>query len=137
MHRAPRVNRLARARATYAAIAVLVIAVGLAVHRGNIVPPDVRDKLGDALWASMIFFWISALRPTSTISTRAVAATSVCFLVEGSQLLHAPFLDALRRTPVGHLVLGSGFDVWDLAAYVVGVVVAAALARALHIESGK
>ena len=35
-----------------------------------------------------------------------------------SQLYHTPTLDAIRATQAGQLVLGSGFDPRDLAAYV-------------------
>jgi hypothetical protein len=61
---------------------------------------------------------------------RAAAAYAVCAAVEFGQRVHAPRLDALRRTTVGHLVLGSDFDARDLAAYLLGVLAAAALERA-------
>jgi hypothetical protein len=49
-----------------------------------------------------------------------------------SQLYHAPALDALRATRAGHLVLGSGFDARDLAAYTAGVAAAVLLERAVR-----
>jgi hypothetical protein len=58
-------------------------------------------------------------------------ALAVCFVVELSQLYHAPALDALRQTTVGHLVLGSDFDPRDLAAYAAGVLAAAMLERSV------
>jgi hypothetical protein len=59
-----------------------------------------------------------------------VAALATCWLVEASQLVHVAWLDAVRATRVGHLVLGSGFDPRDLVAYVAGVMVAIVLERA-------
>jgi hypothetical protein len=56
-----------------------------------------------------------------------VLALGVCFAVEASQAYHTPGLDALRRTTIGHLVLGSDFDAWDLAAYTLGVLAAVLL----------
>jgi hypothetical protein len=47
--------------------------------------------------------------------------------VEVSQLWHAPALDAIRATDIGHLVLGSGFDLRDLLAYLLGVAAPTAL----------
>ena len=44
-------------------------------------------------------------------------------------MYHAPALDAFRRTTAGHLVLGSGFDPRDLAAYAAGVLTAVFLER--------
>jgi hypothetical protein len=52
----------------------------------------------------------------------AVALT-ICWIVEFSQLVHAPWLDGWRATTLGHLVLGSGFDPRDLVAYGLGVLV--------------
>ncbi len=112
-------------RAAFVAAALGTIVAGLLVHRG-IVPLAAapRDVLGDALWAMMIAWWLGALLPTRAAWERAVGALAICWLVEGSQLLHTPSLDAVRRTTLGRLVLGSGFDARDLGAYAVGVAAA-------------
>jgi hypothetical protein len=55
-------------------------------------------------------------------------------VVEVSQLYHAPAIDALRATFVGALVLGSGFDLRDLAAYALGVASALLLDVALIVR---
>ena len=47
------------------------------------------------------------------------AATSLG--VELLQLYHMPWLDSVRSTTFGHLVLGSGFDPIDLIWYGVGI----------------
>ena len=115
-----------RRRAIYAATAVLTIVVGLLVHmRGAALGPVARDVLGDALWAAMIVWWIGAAAPAARWAVRSAAAYAVCVVVELSQLYHAPGLDAIRATRVGHLVLGSGFDARDLGAYALGVAAAA------------
>jgi hypothetical protein len=102
-----------------------VIAVGLIVHRGLIpLSPTVRDVAGDALWAAMLYCWVSACLPAHRSTLRALIALSVCTLVEVSQLLHTPALDAARATTLGRLVLGSDFDRRDLIAYAAGVIVA-------------
>jgi hypothetical protein len=49
--------------------------------------------------------------------------------VELTQLYRTAGLDAVRRTTVGHLILGSGFDLRDLAAYALGVLAALVLER--------
>ncbi|MEP6619122.1 MAG: DUF2809 domain-containing protein [bacterium] len=120
-------------RLQFVALAVSTIVVGLLVHlRGTWFGAAGRDVLGDALWAAMIVWWIGAVAPRATLSVRSVAAYAVCVAVEASQLYHAPGLDALRATQLGHLVLGSGFDVRDLGAYAAGVVVAAGLEIAVR-----
>ena len=118
------------ARLTYLVCALATIVVGLAVSRAGLaLPHALRDKLGDALWAMMIFWWISAAVPSRGSPLRAAVAGSICVVVELSQLYHAPMLDALRSTTLGHLVLGSGFDAIDLVAYATGVIAAVILER--------
>jgi hypothetical protein len=111
-----------RARAGYVAAALATIGAGLFVHwRGDGLGATARDMLGDILWATMIAWWTGALAPNARVVPRSVAALSVCFAVEFSQLYHEPVLDAFRQTRVGHLLLGVGFDPRDLAAYSAGV----------------
>ena len=114
----------------YVALTLCAVIVGLTVHRsGGALPPDVRDVLGDALWAAMVAWGIAAVSPAIRLPWRAGGALAFCFVVEVSQLIHFPALDALRRTTAGHLVLGSGFDPRDFAAYAAGVLAAVILER--------
>jgi len=117
-------------RTRYVALAAGTIALGLAVHwRGDALSPVVRDVLGDALWAAMVVWWISAIAPASRLPWRAAVALALCFAVEFGQLWRFPALNALRRTAAGHLVLGSGFDPRDFGAYAAGVLTAVLLER--------
>jgi Protein of unknown function (DUF2809) len=121
-----------RARASYVALALGTIALGLGVHwRGAALGPTIRDVLGDALWAAMIAWWVGAVAPGASLRIRAAAALALCVGVEVSQLYHTTVLDALRSTTAGRLVLGSGFDPRDFVAYALGVLVAAFLERAV------
>ena len=123
-----------RARLPYLALAVGTIVLGLVVHEGGAaltLGPVARDVLGDALWAVMIVWWLGALAPSVRLATRGGVALAICVAVELSPLLHTPPLDAARRTQVGRLVLGSGFDPRDLAAYACGVLAAVLLERAM------
>jgi hypothetical protein len=114
----------------YLVLAISTIALGLMVHLGgSFLPPVARDVLGDALWAMMIVWLMGVAAPRLQLRTRALAALGVCVAVEFSQRYHTPFLDALRNTLPGHLILGSGFDPRDLLSYTAGVVVAVMLAR--------
>src|SRR6185437_1130159 len=122
----PAIPSLLRARLAFVALAVGTIALGLIVHwRGTLLPATLRDVLGDALWAMMIGWWIGALVPNARLASRAGLALAICWIVEVSQLYHAPLLDAWRRTTPGQLILGTGFDLRDLGAYAVGVLAAA------------
>ena len=75
----------------------------------------------------MVTWWVGAVAPAARLSARGAVALSLCVAVELSQLIHAPSLDAARHTPLGVLVLGSGFDVRDIGAYALGVISAVLL----------
>ena len=124
-----------RRRAIYIGLALATIAVGLLVYlRAAVLGPAVRDATGDALWAAMVTWLAGALAPDARPAARGAAAYAVCVAVEVSQLYHAPAIDALRATLAGRLVLGSGFDPRDLAAYAVGVATAVLLDVALIVR---
>jgi hypothetical protein len=118
-------------RAWYLGATVATITVGLGVHLGGAaLGPALRDITGDALWAAMMVWIVSAVVPRAALPARGAGAYTICVLVELSQLIHAPFLDAVRATRLGHLVLGSGFDARDLVAYALGVALATSVERA-------
>lgn len=116
---------MASSRLRQLALAIGTIVVGLAVHLGGgFLPPAVRDVLGDALWAMMIVWWIGVVAPRLPLRTRGLTAFAICVAVELSQRWRTPWLDAIRDTLPGHLVLGSGYDPRDFLAYAAGVVAA-------------
>ena len=131
----PRPSRAAsclRPRAPYVALTLATVALGLTVYRsGRALPPAGRDVLGDALWAAMIAWLAGGVAAGARLAVRSAAALAVCTAVEFGQLYRQPALDAVRRTPLGHLVLGADFDARDLGAYALGVLAAALLERAL------
>src|ERR1017187_5265800 len=63
------------------------------------------------------------MRHSSRASTRTIACLAMSFSVaiEISQLYHAPWIDSIRQTTLGGLILGSGFLWSDLACYALGV----------------
>lgn len=76
---------------------------------------------GDALWALMVFQGWAFLKPKASTNALAFLALATAYLVEGTQLYQAPWINAIRRTSLGHLALGSAFSWLDMAAYTVGV----------------
>lgn len=89
-------------------------------------PDIVNAYLGGALWALMIFFGAGFLFKNAKTVSVALIALVFCFLIECSQLYHAPWIDDIRAAPLGGLILGYGFLWSDLLAYVLGVSAGAA-----------
>ena len=116
------ITRGRRRRVWYVSMAVVTAGIGLGVHESTgVISTALQDKMGDGLWAAMTAWWIGAVIPNVPLRFRIPSALALCFAVEISQLYHTEGLDSLRRTTLGHLLLGSGFDVRDLFAYTLGV----------------
>ena len=111
-----------RNRVFYFAAVLVVVVAGLASRRyTGLLPASLGKYPGDALWALMVFLAIGFFKPRWPTWKVAAAALTVSFGVEFSQLYQAPWLDSIRQTTLGHLALGSTFNMHDLTAYVVGV----------------
>ena len=119
--------RPARRPAVYAGLTWLTIGLGLGSRRyARHLPALLQKNAGDALWALMVFFLMGLLFRRWSTRRVAAAALAFSFAIEFSQRYHAPWIDALRAHTLGHLVLGSGFNAFDLVCYTVGIGLGAA-----------
>jgi Protein of unknown function (DUF2809) len=109
-----------RSRPIYALLVAFVIVLGLA-SRIRVAPHFVHEYMGDVLYAMMMFFGFGFLFPKFPALKIAALALGFCFVIEISQLYHAPWIDAIRNMRLGGLILGFGFLWSDLACYFVGV----------------
>ncbi|HEX2218433.1 MAG TPA: DUF2809 domain-containing protein [Gemmatimonadales bacterium] len=117
---------MSRSRALYFGLTLLVVALGLASRRYRAgLPAFIGAYAGDALWAAMVFLLAATVWAHAQPRVLAVGALAFSFGVELSQLHRAPWLDALRATRAGALVLGQGFLWSDLLCYTAGVGIAA------------
>ena len=116
-----------RSRVLYLALALAVVALGLASRRYRpALPPFVGAYAGDTLWAAMVFLLAAACWSRARTAALAAGALLFAFGVEAAQLYHAPWIDAVRATRPGALVLGHDFVRSDLLCYTAGVCIAAA-----------
>ena len=83
-------------------------------------PGFVRSYAGDTLWATMVVFLVALVRPGAGPGVIAGTGLALAWGVECSQLYQAPWINALRETVPGHLVLGQGFLWTDLLCHVAG-----------------
>jgi hypothetical protein len=102
------------------------MATGLLWRSGFIPMPQwLSNNGGDALWALMVFVGFGFLLPRASTLKVALLALTFSWGVELSQLYHAPWIDAVRASFPGRLVLGTTFNWPDLPAYAVGIVLGA------------
>ena len=114
-----------RNRALWIVLMTIVIALGLGTRLAGLpFRPNFLGYLGDALWALAVYIGYCLLFPGLSTTKIATLAAITSLLVEVSQLYHAPWIDSIRSTTLGHLVLGSGFDAIDLICYSTGIGVA-------------
>lgn len=80
---------------------------------------------GDALYATMMVFLVAASAPRLRPWIAAAVALACCVAIECSQLYRGAWVDAIRRTLPGRLVLGQGFHAFDLVDYAIGTALGA------------
>jgi hypothetical protein len=81
---------------------------------------------GDTLWALMVFLCYCTLLPHAKTHKVAVLALITAYTIEFSQLYQAPWVNSIRGTTLGYLVLGTTFNWPDLVAFTLGIVAGAA-----------
>lgn len=113
-----------QARFLYFLAAVIAVLLGLGSRRfrGNL-PPFLAEYAGDTLWGLMLFLLVSTLLASRPILARAAVSLALAWMVEISQLYHAPWIDSIRQTTLGGLVLGFEFLWNDLVCYSVGIAI--------------
>lgn len=128
---------ISRSRGLYAIAMILVVGAGLLWRSKTIPLPAFYFKYGgDALWALLMFLGFGFLFIRA--STWRVAAMAFCFCcaVEFAQLYHAPWIESLRSTRLGALVLGAVFNWPDIIAYGAGIMIGSLAAMTLR-RNGK
>ena len=107
-------------------ITVIIITIGLGLFiraKANWFPEVFNVYAGDALYAFMMYYIVCLFTNKAHIY-RAGAALLICYAIEFSQLYQAEWINTIRQTLPGRLVLGSGFLYSDLLAYLIGILVA-------------
>lgn len=111
-----------RRRLIYAVALILVLIAGLPLRlTPDIMPVFMVNYGGDALWALAIFLGFSVLLPHTSLWKRAGYALLYAYAIEFSELYQADWINAIRATRLGGLILGYTFLWSDLVSYAVGV----------------
>lgn len=98
-------------RLIFLAAIPIVIVLGLASRSAaaDWLPDFVARYSGDTLWALLVYCVFGVIRPVWSAQELVAASLLFAFLIESSQLYQAPWLNALRATRLGGLILGYGF----------------------------
>jgi hypothetical protein len=109
-----------RSVTTIAGLAVL--ALGLAITLIDLRVP----RLGDALYAVLVYLVIAALWPRLRRPAVVLATAAFCAGIELFQLTEIP-AHIGQAIPLARFVLGTSFDPLDLVAYAIGIALVAAV----------
>jgi hypothetical protein len=122
-----------RNRVKYLIAGVTVIILGLSSRLyAQVIPEFLARYAGDTFWALAAFIGIGILFPRLSTLRVGIIALLFAYAIELSQLYSSPWIDQMRRTKVGGLILGHGFLWSDLSCYSVGIAIGCILERLLR-----
>jgi hypothetical protein len=107
-------------RLNYFILILLVLILGILSRKISGIPLFI----GDVLYAVLIYFGFRFLIMDSKKSTSLLLSLIFCFGIEILQLVQIDWLIGIRKTTLGHYILGEGFLWLDLLCYVIGTLMA-------------
>ncbi len=123
-------ERKRRSLVRIAVALLLVIMFGMGSRSGyEAIPTWLAENAGDALWTVAVYLGLALCFRGRSAEFLVVFALSISFAVELSQLSEAPWLQDLRSTTPGRLLLGQGWQWLDLPRYAVGAMLAYTMDR--------
>ncbi|MCK5133008.1 MAG: DUF2809 domain-containing protein [Candidatus Sabulitectum sp.] len=102
---------------------ILVVAAGLFSRSGyaSVLPQFVQNYAGDTLWALALYLLLAFVSPGAGAKELMFLSLIISFAVEFSQLYQADWINSVRNTGPGGLILGFGFKWSDLLCYFAGI----------------
>ncbi|KGM45632.1 DUF2809 domain-containing protein [Neobacillus niacini] len=125
-------------RGTYFMAVVITILLGLASRKfSHLLFPFLAENAGDVLWAMMVYYGFRFLLVKKRMLTAIILSFLFSFGIEFSQLYQADWINHIRGTLLGALILGKGFLTEDLIRYTTGIIIGASFDRVLIIKKQK
>lgn len=112
-----------RSRKKYSAFIIITMVLGLLSRKVPDMPHIIKAYSGDVLWALMVFFMVAFIFNKKKGLLIALIALGFSYVIEISQLYHRPWIDSIRSTTLGGLILGFGFLWSDILCYTVGIII--------------
>ena len=103
-------------RKNYFILILLILILGILSRKISGIPLF----FGDVLYAVLIYFGLRFLFIHLKTHKTFLLSLLFCFGIEILQLVQIDWLIAIRKTTLGHYILGEGFLLLDLLCYVVG-----------------
>lgn len=115
-------------RLPYIIAVVITILLGLASRKySHILPLFATENFGDMFWSMMVYFGFHFLLVNKSLFTAVFLSFIFCFGIEFSQLYQEYWINQIRNTLLGALILGKGFLTVDLIRYTAGIILASVL----------
>ena len=119
---------LCEGRGKRLAAVIIVILLGLTLrmvgHKFGL-PFFVVKYGGSLLWGGMVYLLLATLMNARSTMQLILVSIAIAVCVEFFRLYHSPGLDEFRLTVAGALLLGRVFSLWNIVAYILGIVLAA------------
>jgi hypothetical protein len=108
-----------KARLIYLSLIIVTVIVGLVSRElsSAVVPLFV----GDILWGLAVFLLMRFIFIKQSLSFTITISIIYSYATEFSQLYNAPWIDNMRQTFFGKVMLGETFFVGDIASYTIGI----------------
>ena len=106
--------------------------LGLLSRKISGLPKIIELYSGDILWALMVFLIIAFIFNKKSTIFIISWAIILSYSIEISQLYHATWIDAIRNTTLGGLILGFGFLWSDLICYTIGIIIGIIIEKLLN-----
>jgi hypothetical protein len=114
-------------RLTYAALIIITIILGLLSRHIKGIPLFI----GDVLWAVMVYWMVRFIFINKPVKAAIIVSLAFCYAIEVSQLYQALWINNIRHTVIGGLVLGEVFSWGDMLSYTIGVALAVVAEKGL------
>jgi hypothetical protein len=112
-----------KARGYYIIAIVFVSFAGVGSrYYQEVLPVFISEYTGDTMWATAVFLFFRFLFPKHKVFVSASLAMIFSILIELSQLYRTVWLDSIRNTIIGGLIIGFGFLWSDFICYLCGIV---------------
>ena len=119
-----------RIKSTIIYLGIIIIAAIAGIESRNYpdyIPAPISKYFGDTMWAFALFFLLCIFFPEKSVLSRVLITLVISTFIELSQLFHSGWIDAIRNTTIGGLILGYGFHWADILCYFTGAILAVAV----------